>query len=322
MRVLLVKLSSLGDVLHNLPVASDLVRAHPDARIDWITEAPYAQLVALHPGVRAVFETHLRTLKKQWWAPKAWSLMRDDKSRLRGQSYDVILDTQGLVKSAIVARWANGPIAGFSRESVREPFATRYYDRCADIPRQLHAVERNRRLAANIFGYELSDEVDYGLRLPASTTSALKSPYAVFLHATSRNNKMWPEEQWIQLGKRLGERGISVILPWGNATERSVSERLAQSIPMATVPPPMSLTEAAMLLSDARGVVGVDTGLAHLAVALQRPTIGLYVTTSPALTGLYGNTLAINLGGGSPGQPMTPSVDEAWAAWRRLLDQD
>ena len=320
MRVLLVKLSSMGDVLHNLPVVSDLARVYPDIEIDWVTEAPYAGLVALQPRVRKVFAVHLRDLKQRWWSVAAWAAFFDTRKQLGAQEYDVILDTQGLVKSAMVARWAKGTIAGFSAETVREPLAARAYDRKVAVPRDLHAVERNRRLASAVFGYELVSSVDYGLRRPALLANTLiASPYAVFLHATSRANKMWPEANWIALGQCLRESGIRVILPWGSAAERHVSERLASAIPEAVVPPAMSLLEAAALLAEARAVVGVDTGLAHLSVALARPTVGIYLTTSPALTGLYGNDLAVNLGGGTTQQPADPAVDDAWQALQRLL---
>ena len=320
MRVLLVKLSSMGDVLHNLPVVSDLARAYPGIEIDWVTEAPYAGLVALQPRVRKVFAVHLRDLKQRWWSVAAWAAFFDTRKQLGAQEYDVILETQGLVKSAMVARWAKGTIAGFSAETVREPLAARAYDRKVAVPRDLHAVERNRRLASAVFGYELVSSVDYGLRRPALLANTLiASPYVVFLHATSRANKMWPEANWIALGQRLREIGIRVILPWGSAAERHVSERLASAIPEAVVPPAMSLLEAAALLAEARAVVGVDTGLAHLSVALARPTVGIYLTTSPALTGLYGNDLAVNLGGGTTQQPADPAVDDAWQALQRLL---
>ena len=319
MRVLLVKLSSLGDVLHNLPVVSDLARAYPDVEIDWVTEAPYVGLVGLHPNVRRVIPTHLRELKKHWWSPTAWAAFLADKAQLSGKSYDTILDTQGLVKSLLIARWADGSIAGFARATAREPLAARFYDQQIAVPRELHAVERNRRLAAGVFGYTLTDPVDYGLQLPALTNTAPPSPYVVFLHATSRTDKMWPSPNWVALGRRLHERGIRVVLPWGNSIERLASERLASAIPAAILPPAMTLVEAAALLSRASAVIGVDTGLAHLSVALARPTVGLYLTTSPTLTGLYGNALAINLGGGSKQQPFTPGVEEAWHALEPLL---
>ena len=320
MRVLLVKLSSMGDVLHNLPVASDLARAFPGIEIDWVTEAPYAPLVALHPKVRRVIPLRLRDLKKRWWSPKAWSAFLDDKAQLGGQEYDTVLDTQGLIKSALVARCARGPIAGFSRETAREPLAARGYARTFDVPRQLHAVERNRRLATAAFGYELTGAADYGLRLPPTVGATVPArPYVVFLHATSRADKQWPEAHWVALGQRLHDRGVGVVLPWGNADEKRTSERLAAAIPAALVPKKMSLLDATTLLAGARGVLGVDTGLAHLSVALARPTVGLYLTTSPALTGLYGSELAVNLGGGSRQHPVVPSVDETWHALELLI---
>ena len=319
MRVLLVKLSSMGDVIHNLPVVSDLARRYPEIEIDWVTEAPYAGLVALHPKVRRVIPIQLRHLKKNWWSLAAWRTFFADKAQLGAGTYDTILDTQGLIKSALVSHWANGPIAGFSRASVREPLASRFYDRSIDVPRHLHAVERNRRLAAGAFGYELVNQVDYGLQLPATTSSAASPPYAVFLHATSRADKKWPQTHWVALGQRLHDRGFGIVLPWGNAAERLASEQLAKLIPTATVPAAMSLVQAAGLLSQASAVIGVDTGLAHLAVALSRPTVGLFLTSFPTLTGLYGTERVINLGGGSVQQPAAPSVDETSNALDTLL---
>ena len=320
MRVLLVKLSSMGDVLHNLPVVSDLARAYPEIEIDWVTEAPYAPLVALHPRVRRVMSTNLRGLKKRWWSPAAWSAFFDTKAQLGREKYDRILDTQGLIKSALIARWANGPIGGFSRGTARESLAARAYDRQVAIPRNLHAVVRNRNLAAGIFGYALSGPADYGLRLPETTISA-DTHYVVFLHATSRADKMWPQAHWIALGQRVRENGYAVFLPWGNDDEKRTSDRLAAAIPGAIVPSAMSLVAAATLLANARGVIGVDTGLAHLSVALARPTVGLYITTSPGLTGLYGSDLAINMGGGTRPNPVVPDVDAVWQALQSLLSR-
>lgn len=320
MRVLLVKLSSMGDVLHNLPVVQDLAHAYPEIEIDWVTEAPYASLVALNPRVQRVISTNLRGLKKRWWSAAAWSGVFDVKAQLASEKYDLILDTQGLVKSALIARWANGPIGGFSRDTVREPLAARAYDRQVAVQRNLHAVVRNRNLAAGIFGYEVTGPVDYGLCLPATTAGVpIEPPYVVFLHATSRVDKMWPEAHWIALGRHVHECGCRVLLPWGNAEEKCTSDRLAQAIKGAVVPPPLSLVEAATLLAGARCVIGVDTGLAHLSVALARPTVGLYLTTSPTLTGLYGNDMAVNLGGGTRQHPGVPNVDEVWQALQSLL---
>jgi heptosyltransferase I len=314
-RVLLVKLSSMGDVIHNLPVVTDLARAFPGIEIDWVCEAPYAELVALHPHVRQVFPIHLRALKKQWWRISRWTQFRHERSKLSAQPYDFVIDTQGLVKSALVARGANQPISGFDKSVAREPFAARFYERTFHVARGQHAVERNRQLVAVAMGYKIETLPDYGLDAHLSRPSWLsRERYVVLLHATSRADKQWPLAQWIQLAKKLNDRGLLVVLPWGSEAEKSVSMQIASSVMDAIVPPQTPLAQAAALLANAAAVVGVDTGLAHLAVAFKRPTVGIYISTEPALTGLHGGTSAINLGGGSPNQISNPSVDGVFAA--------
>ncbi len=319
MRVLLVKLSSLGDVIHNLPVASDLARVYPGIEIDWAVESPYGQIAALHPAVKNVLPVPLRRLKKQWWSLTAWQDFLTCRSKIAGRSYDRILDTQGLLKSAWVAGWAEGSVAGYSVSSVREPLAARFYDERIDVAPDLHAVVRNRQLAAQAFGYALSETVDYGISvptLPLPLPWLPARPYVVFLHATSRTNKMWSDNSWIALGARLRDRGMDVVLPWGSSAELHTSQRLAQALPGTVVPPALSLVEAAAILGKSIAVVGVDTGLAHLAVALNRPTIGLYITTQPRSTGLYGGAHAVNVGGGTEDAPSIPDIDTVWDALR------
>jgi len=322
MRVLLVKLSSLGDVIHNLPVVSDLIRAQPDAVIEWAVESPYAELVSMHSGVNRVWPVPMRQLKKNWASSPAWTSFLGARRGLANQQYDRILDTQGLLKSAWVAHWPEGLRCGYDKASAREPLAARFYDRTFAVSRDQHAVTRNRRLAAHAFGHEVNCAADYGLTATANRPRWLPHrPYAVFLHATSRANKMWPDASWLALGEKLHAMDIDVMLPWGSASEKATSERLASAMPNAKLPPAMSLIEASAMLSRAAAVVGVDTGLAHLSVALRRPTVGLYITTEPGLTGLHGGEFAINLGGGSPSAPNIPEAEHVWETlhpWLRL----
>ena len=300
----------MGDVIHNLPVVTDLLRAFPDIKIDWVTEAPYVEVIKLHPGVSQALKVHLRWLKKAWWRDAPWLQLERDRQAMVEEDYDAVLDTQGLVKSVMVARWVEGQRYGFSRQSAREPFASRFYDRTFDVPKGEHAVTRNRKLAAAAFGYVMPEQLDYGITAnPALPAWLAAAPYAVLLHATSRPDKQWPQTHWVALGRQLNKRGLKIVLPWGNEIEMQTSKAIATQLDDAVVPPAISLAEAATVLAGAMVVVGVDTGLAHLAVALGRPVVGIYVSTSPALTGLFGSANAVNLGGGSKVAPTIPSVD-------------
>ena len=309
----------MGDVIHNLPVVTDLARAFPGIEIDWATEAPYAELVALHPNIKQVFPIHLRALKKQWWRLSLWAQLREERSKLAERKYDCVIDTQGLVKSALVARGAAQSISGYAKSVAREPMAARFYDHTFAIECLQHAVERNRQLVAAAMGYKISTPADYGLNAQMPRPAWLSGhSYIVLLHATSRADKQWPMAHWAALAKKLNDRHLMVVLPWGNENEKNVSEKIAGAVAggvtNAIVSPAMDLAEAAALLANAVGVVGVDTGLAHLAVAFDRPTIGIYVSTQPALTGLHGGISAVNLGGGTENQTANPSVDAVFAA--------
>ena len=313
--ILLVKTSSLGDVIHNLPVVSDIRANLSDARIDWVCEAPYADLVALHPGVRHALPVNLRHLRKNFFSPGAWRRFFASKRDIGREHYDLIIDTQGLVKSAWIATFASGVRAGYDWSSAREPLASRLYQRTFSVSKGQHAVIRNRQLAAQALGYQTAGAADYGLRLSAARFHWLGNlRYAVFLHATSRADKMWPEDHWIALGRRLAAQDFQIVLPWGTEAEKRTSEGLAAMMSNAIVAPRLTLSEAAQLLGQAALVFGVDTGLAHLAVAIGTPTIGLYTATRTELTGLFGGSHAVNLGGADKG----PDVDTVWKAAQQM----
>ncbi len=313
MRILLIKTSSLGDVVHNLPVVTDL-RAHfPEAGIDWVVEESFADIARLHPGVRRVIPVALRRWRKSLLTPATWQEMGAFRTTLQAENYDLVIDTQGLLKSALITRMARGRRCGYDASSAREPMAARFYDATFEVPKNLHAVARNRRLAALAAGYVASAAPDYGVAVsPAPTFPGAE---AILLTATSRDDKLWPEDSWIAAGRALHERGLSCLLPAGSATERERATRIAQAIPGAVALPLLSLPELAAQLADARIVIGVDTGLVHLAAALGRPTLALFCASDPGLTGVVASTPAINLG--SRGRP--PSVEHVLAAALPLL---
>lgn len=302
MRILLVKTSSLGDVIHNLPVASDLRRHFPQASIDWCVEESFAAIPRLHPAVNRIIPVAIRRWRKHLWQGATWREICAFQRTIREQTYDAILDTQGLTKSALLASRANGPLSGYAADSAREPLAARFYDRHFSVDKNLHAVLRNRLLGAAAFGYDVDNAVDYGITAPALALDWLSvgrsnSPYVVLLTATSRDDKLWPESHWIALGRQLAQLGLRAVLPAGNPVERERAARLAAALPNALAAPPMPIDALATLLAGARAVVGVDTGLTHLAVALKVPTVALYTATEPGLTGVYGTGFLRNLGG-------------------------
>ena len=296
-RILFVKLSSLGDVVHNLPAVSDVAARMPGAHIAWAVEDAYVDLVRLHPAVNEAIPVNLRALRRNVLRPAEWGRMAKARREVRSGGWDYVIDTQGLLKSATVARWAGPPVFGLDRGSARERVAARFYDVALPVPRELHAVERNRRLVGGVFGYAPGDAASYGVVTPAEPLTWLSTQrYAVLLHSASRAEKRWPEERWIALGRLLSERGYSPVFPGGTDEELGRASRLAHAVPNAIAAPHLGLREAAALLGNASGVVGVDTGLTHLAVALGVPTVGIYCATRPELTGLHGDN-AINVGG-------------------------
>lgn len=317
MRILLVKTTSMGDVIHNLPVTSDIRRRRPDAVIDWVVEDSFADIPRLHPAVRRVIPVAVRRWRKSLLSPATWGEIGAWRRAVRADIYDAIIDTQGLLKSALLAAQARGPKLGYAADTVREPLAARFYDRTFAIPRDRNAVQRNRELAAAALGYSLGDlPLDYGLSVPSLTADWLpKGDYAVLLMATSRADKEWPEEDWRALGRALNATGLRCVLPGGSDAERARAGRLARDLGRAVATPAMALTELAELLAGAQLVVGVDTGLVHLAAALGRPTLAIYCASAPALTGVHADTPAINLG--NSGAP--PAAAAVVAAALQLL---
>ncbi len=314
-KILLVKTSSMGDIVHNLPVASDIRASLPDAQIAWVAEEPFAAIPRLHAAVGQVIPVAMRRWRKTLWRRETRAEIGGFLRRLREHSYDAVIDTQGLLKSALLTRAARGRRYGMDWASAREPL-TLFYDRTFGVPWTLNAVQRNRMLAAQVLGYALPENIDYGIRAaPAAFPWLPSARYAVLLHATSADRKLWQEANWMDIGRHLAKQGVASILPCGSAAERVRSQKLAAQIPGAIVPPVLQLDAAAALLQSAYAVIGVDTGLMHLAAALGTPTVGVYCATDPGATGVYACPRAVNLGGA--GQP--PDVFAVITAVEQLM---
>jgi heptosyltransferase I len=296
-RILIVKTTSMGDVIHALPVVEDILQHFPDAHIDWLVEESFADIPRLHPRVQQVFTVAVRRWRKQWWHCQTWREIATVKRQVGTQAYDVVLDLQGLVKSAVMACCAHGPRHGYDKHSIREPLASRFYPHQYAITYRQHAVIRMRTLAALALGYAVpQDKPAYGLVVGVHHS---KQPAFLALHATSRDSKLWPEDHWVALGQYYAAQGLQMWLPWASASEQARAERIAAQVPQALVLPKLSLQQLAAQMPQARFAVGVDTGLSHLAAALDIPVVAIYTDTEPAFTGVAEGRRApaVNLGG-------------------------
>ena len=289
MRVLVVKMSSLGDVIHTLPALSDAVIAVPGIRFDWVVEEAFAEIPAWHPAVDKVIPVALRRWRKsplRSFTGAEWEKFRRALAR---RQYDAVIDAQGLLKSAFIARLVKAPRFGLDKHSVRERLARFFYRHKINVPRELHAVERVRMLFARALKYPLPGaKGDYGVRANLETGGDKRSASLLFFHGSARAEKLWPEDYWVQLARLLAERDYRVWLPWGSLEEEERAQRIAAQAGNAQVLPRLDLLGLASMLLEVDGAVAVDTGLAHLSAALDVPTVSLYGPTSIDLIGAYG----------------------------------
>lgn len=297
MKILVVRLSSLGDILHLFPAVSDLRRHFPDAEIHWLAEPAFAEVAGWHSAVDKVITVPLRAHKKIWW--KIPALLSKLRRQLQTEKYDIVLDAQGLLKSSLLARLAGVPVFGFAAGSARESLAARFYQKTAKVADGLHVIEKNRQLVAKIFTADITQAADYGLeefrrkQMQAEFSGTLKDitdqPYLVLLHGTTWNSKYWPEASWAELIRLLAQQGWRCLLPWGNELERERAHRLQFAGGQhAQVLPKLPLTELMGVLLHARGFVSVETGIGHLAAALDVPGIMLHGPTDPGYSGILG----------------------------------
>jgi heptosyltransferase-1 len=307
-RVLIVKTSSMGDVVHALPAVSDMHAALPGLHVDWLVEAPFAAIPQLHAGVARVLPLAWRKWRKRLLAADTRAAMAALRAELRRERYDLVLDLQGLLKSVLWGLQARGPLVGYDRASIREPLAALFYRRTAAVPRALQAVERNRRLAAAHLGYALpATPPDFGITPPAGGWAA-PAPSAALIPCASRPEKLWPEDRWVAVGQRLRAAGLTPVIVWGSAAERERAERIAAGCG-GVVPPFLSVADMAAVLGAARQIVGLDTGFSHLAAAFGAPTIGIYCDHEPGLAGITGPGPVASVGG----KALVPTLDEVMA---------
>lgn len=319
-RILLVKTTSMGDIIHNMPVVTDILNRFPDAQIDWVVEESFADIARLHPGVYSIIPVAMRRWKKNLFNRKTWQEFSAFRHRLKTETYDAVLDTQGLLKSAVICRLARGIRHGQDKNTAREGIAASLYHHAHNIPQRLHAVVRNRLLAAQALGYELPLSMpEYRFQAPDEALPLdLPANYVVCVHGTSREEKLWPVASWVALGRHLTSQQLPMLLPWSDASEHERALSIASQVPGAIVLPKMRLTQLATLLKGAHGVIGLDTGLMHMAVALSVPTLGIYTDTELWRVGPFPSAKAkANAIGGKPG---LPTVDEAIRAFTQLLE--
>lgn len=291
MHILLVKLSSLGDTIHTLPALTDALRAIPDLKIDWVVEPAFKDIPAWHPSVKKIILMPLRQWRKNFFRPKTFLDIKRFFRELRTTHYDLIIDAQGLLKSAIVAKCARGKIAGYDQHSIWERSASFFYDYRYPVEKEQHAVTRIRKLFSQALHYPFQDTTPnyqtISEKLP-TLPFALDKKYVVFLHGTTWDSKHYPEIYWEALLKKVAEKEIPIYLLWGNADEKARAERFAKITPFVKILPKLMITQIAAVLKNASAVVTVDTGLGHLSAAMHTPTISLYGPSDAKLVGIVG----------------------------------
>ena len=324
MKVLIVKLSSLGDVVHAMPAVQDIRAAHPDAVIDWVVEPAFAPLVRRVAGVHRVIECSLRRWRRGWWMPSVRAEWRAFRAALQQEQYDAIIDLQGLTKSALVARLARGTRFGLGNQtegSSYEAPAGWLVDHAIRVEPHIHAMDRSRALVAAVLGKPPEGPAKYGLN-PKQRVFRTATPTVAFVHGTSRDDKLWPTDHWVQLGKRVIDAGWRIALPQGNEMEQTRAEMIAAGLQFekaffVDVWPSLGLDAVLDRLALTQGVIGVDSGLSHIAVALDMPHVQLYNHPTAWRTGpqpSHGHRHQVAL----EGKPI-PTVQATWLAWSNVL---
>ena len=289
MKVLLVKTSSLGDLIHCMPAVNDLAQCRPDIELHWLVEEGFVDIPRWHPFVKKSFAYAQRRWRKSYFSAQTRTEIKQLKSQLIAEQYDAVIDAQGLLKSVLAVRWLKTKKYGYDKTSIREPLASLFYTHKFNCDLTQTAISRNKQLFAWAFEYKKPETVSFGLAIQAPLNVALpKTPYAVFLHGTNWESKVWPTRSWIEAAQALIEQGVQVFIPWSNDVEKLRAQTIAGASG-AQILEKMSLQGLSYLLQHAKLVLGCDTGLSHIAAALATPTIGVYGASNSELTGLVGD---------------------------------
>lgn len=291
MHILIVRLSAMGDLVQTLPALTDAAKAIPGIKFDWVVEESFAEVPGWHFNVAKIFPTALRRWSKNWIDAFKSGEPQALFKRLRATNYDMVIDVQGGFKSAFASLLAKGLRTGHDRHGVHDWGAQFLYQKQFAVPKGMHSILRMRRLLAESLGYPFPEtEVEYGIvreRLVAPKLD-LPYPYLVFIHSTSWASKIWPERYWQELVNHAVAAGFYVVLPWGDQAERQRSMSIRAGNDRATVLPPLSISQKAAIINGAAGTVGLDTGLSHIAAALNIPSVTIYGATDPRLVGATG----------------------------------
>lgn len=303
MRVLLIKTSSMGDIIHTLPALTDAANAIPGITFDWVLEDTFTEIPHWHKAVNRVIPVALRRWRKGIFSRETRVEWKRLRAEIEAQEYDLVLDAQGLIKSAFLTFFTKGLRAGLDFPSARESLASFAYQRKCKVNFYQHAIVRMRSLFSQALGYPLpGNKPDFGLDHGRISSVASEEKYFVFLHGTTWATKQWPEAYWIALAKCAEAAGFRVKISGGNDEEVARAERIGAACKAVDVTPRLSIDAMAKLLVHAKAVVAVDTGFGHLATALNLPTVSLYSSTNPEYTGALGDS-SIHLAADFPCAP-------------------
>ncbi|MDA9993839.1 lipopolysaccharide heptosyltransferase I [Burkholderiales bacterium] len=315
-RILIVKTSSLGDVIHNFPMVSDIAAKFPDSKIDWLVEEDYVPLVKLHLGVERIIPIALRRWRKSIFSSLTWKELKNCIVEIRKYRYDLIIDSQGLIKSAIFARLAKGVRCGFGPRYSREKLAGMSYDIGIGVHQEQHMLERCRKLASLALNYQITDKPDYGLI--TKKTAVLEKKNVIIFCSSAQSKKLWPTGDWIRLCKFLSSNGFTCQFTWGNPDEYAICKHII-SASSGELLPNMPINDIAAQINRSCLVVGLDTGLLHLATALEVPTIAIFGASDPIKTGPQGNGI-IKICGSKNYFPSSEEVESAIAAVSKVIN--